>query len=125
MNKKIIAGLVLAGTLVGLAAPSVTNAASSKVLIIGTDLPLQGASADASADTNRAIDLYLKQQKGKAGKYTIQLKKYDNSTAAKGAWDDATCAKNANDHVSNKNEIAVMGTYNSGCAKIEIGRAHV
>ena len=120
MNKKIIAGLVLAGTLVGLAAPSVTNAASSKVLIIGTDLPLQGASADASADTNRAIDLYLKQQKGKAGKYTIQVKKYDNSTAAKGAWDDATCAKNANDHVSNKNEIAVMGTYNSGCAKIEI-----
>ncbi len=121
MNKKIIAGLVLAGTLVGLAAPSVTNAAASKkVLIIGTDLPLQGASADASADTNRAIELYLKQQKGKAGKYTIQLKKYDNSTAAKGAWDDATCAKNANDHVSNKNEIAVMGTYNSGCAKIEI-----
>ena len=48
------------------------------------------------------------------------MKFYDNSTAAKGAWDDATCAKNANDHVANKTEIAVMGTYNSGCAKIEI-----
>jgi branched-chain amino acid transport system substrate-binding protein len=120
LNKKIIAGLALAGTLVGFAAPTVTNAAASKTLIIGTDLPLQGASADASADTNRAIELYVKQQKGKAGKYSIQIKKYDNSTAAKGAWDDATCAKNANDHVANKNEIAVMGTYNSGCAKIEI-----
>lgn len=122
MNKKIIAGLVLAGTLVGFTAPVVTNAAASKskTLIVGTDLPLQGASGDASADTNRAIELYLKQQKNKAGKYTIQLKKYDNSTAAKGAWDDATCAKNANDHVANKSEIAVMGTYNSGCAKIEI-----
>ena len=35
-------------------------------------------------------------------------------------WDDATCAKNASDHVANKAEVAVMGTYNSGCAKIEV-----
>ena len=51
---------------------------------------------------------------------TSQLKTYDDSTAAKGGWDDATCAKNANDHVANKAEVAVMGTYNSGCAKIEV-----
>jgi branched-chain amino acid transport system substrate-binding protein len=50
----------------------------------------------------------------------VQLKTYDDSTAAKGGWDDATCAKNANDHVANKAEVAVMGTYNSGCAKIEV-----
>ena len=94
--------------------------AAGSAVVVATDLPLQGASADASSDTNLAIELLLEQQSGKAGKYGVTIKKYDNSTAAKGGWDDATCAKNANDHVANKAEVAVMGTYNSGCAKIEI-----
>ncbi len=62
----------------------------------------------------------IDQAGGKAGAYNISLKSYDDSTAAKGGWDDATCAKNASDHVANKSEVAVMGTYNSGCAKIEV-----
>ena len=56
----------------------------------------------------------------KAGTYSVGLKEYDDSTAAKGAWDDATCTANANAHVTNKAEVAVMGTYNSGCAKLEV-----
>ncbi|MFN8081091.1 MAG: branched-chain amino acid ABC transporter substrate-binding protein [Kineosporiaceae bacterium] len=90
-----------------------------KTLVISSDLPLQGASKDASDATNNAIKLYLEQVGNKAGKYNITFKPYDDSTAAKGAWDDATCAKNAADHVANTDEVAVMGTYNSGCAKIE------
>ena len=45
----------------------------AKTLIVSTDLPLQGASADASADTNNAIQLLLDQAGGKAGNYTIKL----------------------------------------------------
>ncbi len=97
-----------------------TAPAAGGTLIVSTDLPLQGASADASADTNLAIQLILEKAGGKAGDFNIELKEYDNSTAAAGAWDPATCAKNANDHVANTAEVAVMGTYNSGCAKIEI-----
>jgi branched-chain amino acid transport system substrate-binding protein len=92
----------------------------SRTVVVATDLPLQGASKDASDATNQAIELYLAQHGNKAGDYTVQLKKYDNSTAAKGAWDDAMCAKNAHDHVANPSEVAVMGPYNSGCAKIEV-----
>ena len=91
----------------------------AKSVVVGVDLPFQGASKDASDATWNAMQLYLEQQGGKAGKHTVTLKKYDDSTAAKGAWDDATCAKNAQDHVATANEVAVMGTYNSGCAKIE------
>lgn len=91
-----------------------------KKLIVGVDLPLQGASKDASDATINAMKLYLEQQGGKAGKHTVELKVYDDSTAAKGAWDDGQCAKNAQAHVSTANEVAVMGTYNSGCAKIEV-----
>jgi branched-chain amino acid transport system substrate-binding protein len=87
-------------------------------LVVSTDLPLQGAAADANKSANDMIKLYLEQVGNKAGDYTIELKEYDNATAAKGSWDDATCAKNAQDHVANTGEVAVMGTYNSGCAKI-------
>ncbi len=93
---------------------------SGKTLIISSDLPLQGSSKDASAAMNNAIKLILEQNGNKAGKYKVKFKSYDDSTAAKGAWDDATCAKNAQDHVANTDEVAVMGTYNSGCAKIEV-----
>jgi branched-chain amino acid transport system substrate-binding protein len=91
-----------------------------KTLVVSSDLPLQGASKDASEATNNAIKLYLEQVGNKAGNYDVEFKTYDDSTAAKGAWDDATCAKNAQDHVANTDEVAVMGTYNSGCAKIEV-----
>ncbi|MEU6252610.1 branched-chain amino acid ABC transporter substrate-binding protein [Streptomyces sp. NPDC047043] len=96
------------------------GSSSGGTLVIGVDLPLQGASKDASESTVNAMQLYLNQIGGKAGKFKVKLKVYDDSTAAKGAWDDATCAKNAQDHVANSDEVAVMGTYNSGCAKIEV-----
>ena len=109
------------------AAPAATDApattgggASGTKVIISTDLPMQGASADASRDTVRAVQLVVDEYNASGGKYQVELKQYDNSTAAKGGWDDATCAKNASDHVANAGEVAVMGTYNSGCAKIEV-----
>lgn len=91
-----------------------------KTLTVSTDLPLQGSSASQSADTNKLIQLYLDQQGNKAGNYSIKLTTYDDSTAAKGAWDDAACAANATKHVATTDEVAVMGTFNSGCAKIEV-----
>jgi branched-chain amino acid transport system substrate-binding protein len=92
---------------------------SDKTLIIGVDLPFQGSSADTSTSTFNAMKLFLEQQGNKAGKYKVELKQYDDSTAAAGKWDDATCKANATAHSTNENEVAVMGTYNSGCAKLE------
>ena len=91
---------------------------SSSDLFIASDLPLQGGSADQSKSTNNAIKLLLKQMDNMAGEFSVGFREYDNSTAAKGSWDDAQCAKNAQAHVASKDEVAVMGTYNSGCAKI-------
>ena len=117
-----IGALVVAGALALAACGGGSDDAASggggKTLVISSDLPMQGASADASTSTNNVIKLYLEQIGNKVGDYTIEFKEYDNSTAAKGSWDDAQCAKNAQDHVANAAEIAVMGTYNSGCAKI-------
>ncbi|HEX5595956.1 MAG TPA: branched-chain amino acid ABC transporter substrate-binding protein [Micromonosporaceae bacterium] len=119
---KALAGLVVVAVVAGACGgdPSGTGSGSgaAKSVIVGVDLPFQGASKDGSDATFNAMQLYLEQQGGKAGKHTVTLKKYDDSTAAKGAWDDAQCAKNAQDHVATANEVAVMGTYNSGCAQI-------
>jgi len=116
-NPLRVAIVAVAAAAVGLTMVS-SPASANKTLVIASDLPKQGGSADQSASTNKAIRLLLENVNYKAGKYTIKFREYDNSTAAKGSWDDAQCAKNAQAHVAARDEIAVMGTYNSGCAKI-------
>lgn len=111
---KVVAALAVAALSAGVLA----SCSGSNALIISTDLPLQGSSFDSNDSTNKAIQLYLEQVGYKAGDYKLKFKSYDNATAAKGAWDDAKCAANAQEHVATKKEIAVIGTYNSGCAKI-------
>ena len=114
----IVASVAMVAT--ALVAGTSAADAATKVLTISSDLPLQGSSFDSNDSTNKAIALYLKQIKYKAGKYTVQFKVYDDATAAAASWDPAKCAANAQAHVANKSEVAIMGTYNSGCAKIEI-----
>ncbi len=116
----VVAGALALAACGGSSSSGTGGGGGGKTVVISSDLPLQGASKDASDSTNNAIQLYLDQIGNKVGDYTIQFKTYDDSTAAAGQWDDAQCTKNANDHVANANEIAVMGTYNSGCAKIEV-----
>ena len=127
MQAKSITRIVAVGAAAALAFTGCANNAEtpggstgSKDVVISTDLPLQGSSATQSDSTNKLIQMYLDQVGGKAGEFNVTLKTYDNATAAKGAWDDAACAKNATDHVANTAEVAVMGTFNSGCAKIEV-----
>jgi branched-chain amino acid transport system substrate-binding protein len=115
-----VASLALTACAGGSDTSSSSGGGGAKTLTIASDLPLQGVTKDPSAAMNNAIKLLLEQQGNKAGNSTIKFKAYDDSTAAKGAWDDATCAKNAQDHVQNTSEVAVMGTFNSGCAKIEV-----
>src|SRR3989440_12015246 len=123
MTRRITALAVAAVTvLAGTAACSKSNSGnnSNKTLVVGVDLPYQGAQKDTSNATLNAMQLYLDSVGGKAGNYKVQLKQYDDSTAATGKWEDNQCRQNADAHVANTNEVAVMGTYNSGCAKLEV-----
>jgi branched-chain amino acid transport system substrate-binding protein len=125
MAKPIRAVAVVAVGALGLAACASGNTGGGgggggKTLIIATDLPLQGSNKNASDSTNQAIQMYLDSIGSKAGNYTIQLSKYDDSTAAAAKWDSAQCQANATKHVQTSSEIAVIGTLNSGCAQIEI-----
>jgi len=92
----------------------------AKTVKIVSDLPLQGSSASQTAQMNDAIKLYLQEINNKVGNYTIQFEAFDDSTAAKGAWDEATCSANARKYVEDTSVIGVIGTFNSGCAKLEV-----
>jgi branched-chain amino acid transport system substrate-binding protein len=93
---------------------------AAKTVKIVSDLPLQGSSASQTAQMNDAIKLYLQEIGNKVGNYTIQFEAFDDSTAAKGAWDEATCSANARKYVEDTSVIGVLGTFNSGCAKLEV-----
>jgi branched-chain amino acid transport system substrate-binding protein len=97
-----------------------TAGGGGKAVKIVSDLPLQGSSAGQTETMVNAIKLYLEQIGGKAGDYTVTYESFDDSTAAKGAWDEATCAANARKYVEDEAILGVLGTFNSGCAKIEV-----
>jgi branched-chain amino acid transport system substrate-binding protein len=97
-----------------------TGGGTAKTVKIVSDLPLQGSSASQTAQMNDAIKLYLQEINNKVGDYTIQFEAFDDSTAAKGAWDEATCSANARKYVEDTAVIGVIGTFNSGCAKLEV-----
>jgi branched-chain amino acid transport system substrate-binding protein len=93
---------------------------SNAQFIVASDLPLQGANRALTTEMNTAIAYMFSQAKWKAGKYTIAFQACDDSTAQKGSWDSAKCTANANAYARNTSVIGVIGTFNSGCAKLEI-----
>jgi len=87
--------------------------------IIASDLPLQGAGRAQNIDMQKAIQFVIdKQYHFKAGKYTVGYQGCDDSTAETGAWDPGKCTANGREYASNTSVIGVLGTFNSGCAKL-------
>jgi len=86
--------------------------------IIASDLPLQGSGRAQTSEMVEAAKYAIKQRDFKAGDHTIGYQSCDDSTAQQGGWDSAKCASNGRAYASNKSVIGVVGTFNSGCAKI-------
>ena len=102
------------------APPAPAPAEEGKTVKIVSDLPLQGSDRPQTTQMNAAMQFVLEQQGGQAGPHTVEFEAFDDSTAAKGAWDEATCASNARDYAEDESIVGVIGTYNSGCAAIII-----
>jgi len=88
--------------------------------IVPSDLPLQGSSRSQTIEMTKAINFELKSHGYKAGKYTVGYQSCDDSTAQAGKWDPAKCSANAQLYSRTREVIAVIGTFNSGCAEIEV-----
>src|SRR6476646_5379690 len=88
--------------------------------LIASDLPLQGSNRALTTEMAQAVEFILKQHDWKAGGKNIGFQSCDNSTAQAGSWDSAKCTANARAYANNTAVIGVIGTFNSGCAKLEI-----
>ena len=88
--------------------------------ILASDFPLQGSSRTQTEQIVAAIRYELGQRSWKAGDYNIGFQSCDDATAQAAKWDSAKCSQNANAYAANDSVIAVIGTFNSGCAAIEI-----
>ena len=87
--------------------------------LIATDLPLQGAGRAQLLAMGQAVRFVLEKQFNfKAGNHTIGYQECDDSTAQTGAWDPAKCSSNARAYAAERTLLGVLGTFNSGCAKL-------
>jgi branched-chain amino acid transport system substrate-binding protein len=100
--------------------PVVYKGSGSPDFIVASDLPLQGAIRHQTVQVSRAEIWALANAGWKAGSYKIGYQSCDDSTAQTGGWDTAKSATNAHQYANNRSVIAVLGTFNSGAAKIEV-----
>jgi branched-chain amino acid transport system substrate-binding protein len=92
----------------------------SPELLIASDLPLQGSSRTQTLQMTAAIRQVLSSANWQAGDYTVGYQSCDDSTAQAGKWDPGKCSQNANAYAENESMVALIGTFNSGCAAIVI-----
>jgi branched-chain amino acid transport system substrate-binding protein len=88
--------------------------------LIVSDLPLQGDSAERSKQQNDAIVQEIARKGWQAGQTQIAFQACDDSIASTGEWDEGLCRSNAQKYAADPDVIGVIGTYNSGCAAIEM-----
>ncbi|HXH89438.1 MAG TPA: branched-chain amino acid ABC transporter substrate-binding protein [Gaiellaceae bacterium] len=89
-------------------------------VLIASDFPLQGSSRTQTIQIVEAIRYLLEQANYKAGDHNIGYQSCDDATAQAGKWDSGKCSTNAQAYAGNEAVVAVIGTFNSGCAAIEI-----
>jgi ABC-type branched-subunit amino acid transport system substrate-binding protein len=87
-------------------------------VLIASDLPLEaGADPRAMAD---AIKNVLERHDFRAGRFSVGYRSCDDSNAQIGVFDQRICASNANAYADAPDLVAVIGTYDSDCAQIEV-----
>jgi branched-chain amino acid transport system substrate-binding protein len=89
-------------------------------ILVASDLPLEGSGRTQTEQMTRAIKFIFNQHGWKAGKYSIAYQSCDDATAQAGKWDSGKASANASNYASNQSVGAVIGTFNSGAAEIEI-----
>jgi branched-chain amino acid transport system substrate-binding protein len=88
--------------------------------LVVSDLPLQGDSKQRSLQMNDAIRLTLEGANWQAGGVKVGFQACDDSSAKTGLWTKQQCQANANAYAADPSVLAVIGTYNSGCAEAMI-----
>ena len=112
------------------ASPSASPAASPSAVAAGgqlsgtikvvSSLPRTGANKGQTDTMANAIKMAFNEAGNKIGGATLVYQDMDDATAAKGQWDAAQEASNANQAIADPDVVAYIGTFNSGAAQVSI-----
>jgi branched-chain amino acid transport system substrate-binding protein len=89
-------------------------------VLIATDMVLQGSSRTQTLQIVEAVRQILDSAGWKAGAVNVGFQSCDDATAQAGKWDPGKCSQNANAYAENAALLALIGTFNSGCAAVEL-----
>jgi branched-chain amino acid transport system substrate-binding protein len=89
-------------------------------VIIASDLPLQGSSRNQTIQMTEAMRQVLRDAGWKAGDLNVGYQSCDDATPQAGKWDSGKCSQNGKAYADNEDVMAVVGSFNSGCAQILI-----
>jgi branched-chain amino acid transport system substrate-binding protein len=88
--------------------------------IVASDLALQNPSGVSARPMAAGVQTLLREDGYRAGRFTVGYQSCDDSTTQSGSFDWARCVANARAYATDLQVIGVVGTYNSGCASVEI-----
>jgi branched-chain amino acid transport system substrate-binding protein len=87
---------------------------------IVSSLPRTGSSKGQTDTVVNGFRMALDEANSRVDGATIVYEDWDDATAARGAWDAAKEAENANKAVNDPDVMVYLGTFNSGAAKVAI-----
>jgi DNA-binding SARP family transcriptional activator/ABC-type branched-subunit amino acid transport system substrate-binding protein len=115
-----VAGRTTSGPLQASTCGEVASGGARPDVLIASDLPLQGPSSGDPRQMANAIRFVLERHHFRAGKHVVGYQSCDVSTAETGGFEFRRCASNANAYAHSRQLVAVLGTYSSFCAEVEI-----
>lgn len=98
----------------------VTPCFGQQQLTIVSSLPRTGSANAQSTSISNGIRLALKEANYRSGAISLAYEDWDDASPARGNWDPAVEAANADKAIQNPSVVAYIGPYNSGAAKISM-----
>jgi branched-chain amino acid transport system substrate-binding protein len=89
-------------------------------VLLVSDLPLRGESADFTRAMVEGIRFALEQRGFAAGRYSVGYQSCDPSTAQGGVADEYRCMRNAKAYARNLDVLGVIGAWNSFCTYLQL-----
>jgi branched-chain amino acid transport system substrate-binding protein len=100
--------------------PGMLQAQESSRIKLVSSLPRQGGDKLQTDTIVNAVRMALDEANGQAAGFALDYQDLDDATPARGKWDAAQEAANANQAVNDPDVMVYLGTFNSGAAKVAI-----
>lgn len=93
------------------------GAAGTPDVLLASDLPLAPGATQQSA---KAIRFVLERHDWAAGATSVGYYSCDDAGSSAGDWNRESCEANATDYADASTLVGVIGTWNSGCSRVEL-----